>query len=114
MKRNRHIDDFITLTVMQKVIFLSKEELHPRYGYAAPFSGTVFVRRDLPRCVREFVLVHELYHPQDRTHWWVRREIKANIVGALRHPLGFIICILMSFAPYRLSYYWKRMIGDDE
>ena len=99
---------------MQKVIFLNKAELYPRFGYAVPSTGTVYVRRDLPRCVREFVLAHELYHLQDRAHWWVRREIKANIVGALRHPLGFIICILMSFAPYRLSYYWKRMIGDDE
>ena len=99
---------------MEKVIFLSKEELHPRFGYAVPSNRTVFVRRDLPRCVREFVSAHELYHLQDRAYWWVWREIKANIAGALKHPVGFMVCVLMSLAPYRLRYYWKRITGEDE
>ena len=99
---------------MRHVVFLSKEELRPRFGYAVDSDRTVFVRRDLPRCVREFVLAHELYHLQDEAHWWVWREIKANVAGGLKQPLGFIVCILMSLAPYRLSYYWKRITGKDE
>ena len=32
----------------------------------------------------------------------------------LFEPLGFIVCAMMSLAPYRLKYYWKRIIGEVE
>jgi hypothetical protein len=54
---------------MEKVIFLKREELLSRSGYALPSNRKVFVRRDLPNGVRKFVLAHELYHLQDGAYW---------------------------------------------
>jgi hypothetical protein len=98
---------------MPEIIYQTKKELHPRFGYALPSEQVAYVRGDLPNCVRKFVTAHELYHLRDKAQWWVWREIKANISGALKHPLGFLGCVLMSLAPYRLRYYWKRIISKD-
>jgi hypothetical protein len=94
---------------MPEIICQTKKELYPRFGYAS--EQVAYVRGDLPNCVRKFVTEHELYHLRDDAKWWVWREIKANIAGALKHPLGFLGCVLMSLAPYRLRYYWKRIIS---
>ncbi|UCG12983.1 MAG: hypothetical protein JSU72_00340 [Deltaproteobacteria bacterium] len=94
---------------MPEIIFLPKEKLYPRFGYALPLEQVAYVRKDLPGPVREFVTFHELYHLNDTSRWWVWREVKANVAAALKHPLGFIICVIMSLAPYRLKYYWKRL-----
>jgi hypothetical protein len=99
---------------MVKVLYCTKEQLYPRYGYAVRSKKVFYVRDDLPGFVKEFVTAHELYHLRDKAMWWVWREIKANTVGALKHPVGFVICALMSLAPYRLWYYWKRVTGKDE
>lgn len=98
---------------MAIIIYLSKERLGPRFGYAVPSGQLACVREDLPESVRKFVTAHELYHLKDRASWWVWREIKANASGALIHPVGFLACVLMSLAPYRLLYYWNRITGKD-
>ncbi len=98
---------------MPTVIYLGKERLGPRFGHVVPAEQVACVREDLPESVRKFVIAHELYHLKDRASWWVWREIKANASGALMHPVGFLACVLMSLAPYRLSYYWNRITGRD-
>ena len=97
---------------MAEVIYVSKKDLYPRFGYAQPNRQIAYVREDLPNSVRKFVTAHELYHLRDKSKWWVWREIKANIAGALKHPIGFLGCVMMSLAPYRLRYYWKRIISE--
>lgn len=99
---------------MPEIIYQTKKELYPLFGYALPSEQIVYVRGDLPNSVRKFVTAHELYHLRDEAKWWVWREIKANFAGACKHPLGFIVCVIMSLAPYRLKYYWKRIIGEVE
>jgi hypothetical protein len=99
---------------MAEIIYVSKDQLHPRFGYAESSKQIAYVRGDLPNCVKKFVTAHELYHLRDKAKWWVCREFKANIAGALKHPIGFTVCVLMSLAPYRLWYYWKRIIGKVE
>ena len=99
---------------MPEIVHLSKQAIHPRFGYAVPSEQKAFVREDLPRCVREFVTVHELYHLKDRAKWWVWKEVKANMAGALRHPVGFALCVVLSLAPARLHYYCKRAAGKEE
>jgi hypothetical protein len=106
--------DYIQVGKMVEVFYCSKELLYPKYGCAVPSKQVVYVRDDLPGFVKEFVTAHELYHLRDKAKCWVWREIKANTAGALRHPMGFVICALMSLAPYRLWYYWKRIIGMAE
>ena len=96
---------------MQQVIYRTKEDLYPRFGLAMPDQPRVHVREDLPGCEKRFVISHELYHLGDRSQWWVWREVKANIHATIRHPIGFMACVFMSLAPYRLRYYGRRILG---
>jgi hypothetical protein len=96
---------------MPHIIYLPRKKLYPRFGYAQSATKIAYVREDLPGCVKKFVAVHERYHLEDNAQWWVWREIKANIAGTRKHPIGFMICVLMSLAPYRLRYYWQRIVG---
>ena len=95
--------------IMAKVIYCSKEALYPRFGLAVADKQLAFVRDDLPGCVKRFVICHELYHLSDGAGWWVWREIKANMHGCLRHPVGFLLCLQMSLVPYRIKYYLSRI-----
>jgi hypothetical protein len=97
--------------IMPHIIYLPKDELYPKFGYAQPSKQIAYVREDLPGYVKKFVTVHECYHLADKAQRWVWREIRANIAGAIKHPIGFVVCVLMSLEPYRLKYYWQRIIG---
>ncbi len=99
---------------MCKVIYLNRSQLGPKFGYAVPSMQVIYVRDDLPCRVKEFVLLYEEYHPKDNAKWWVWRELKASAAGAMKEPLGFSLCVLMSLAPSRLRYYWKRIRGMDK
>ena len=99
---------------MADIVYQKKDDLFPKFGYASLDRKTAYVREDLPVCVRDFVALHELYHLKDRAGWRIWREIKANAHGALHQPVGFLACIFMSFQPYRLRYYWNRLIGFEE
>jgi len=94
-----------------EVISQTRDDLYPRFGLAFPDEQQVYVREDLPRCVKRFVISHELYHLVDKAQWWVLREVKATVHATMRHPIGFIACVLMSLAPYRLKYYAQRILG---
>jgi len=96
---------------MPEVIYRTRNDLHPRFGLALPDKGQEHVREDLPGCVKRFVTTHELYHLKDKAQWWLWREVKANLHAAIRHPVGFVACVLMSLAPYRLRYYGQRIRG---
>jgi hypothetical protein len=96
---------------MPEVIYQTRDDLYPRFGLALPEKQQVYVREDLPGCVKRFVISHELYHLVDKAQWSVWREIKASAHAAMRNPIGFIACVLMSLAPYRLRYYGQRIRG---
>ena len=96
---------------MPEVIYQTREVLYPRFGFAFPDKQQVYVRDDLPGCVKRFVISHELYHLVDKAQWWVLREVKATVHAAIGHPIGFIACVMMSLAPYRLRYYGQRITG---
>jgi hypothetical protein len=51
---------------MPGVIYQTREDLYPRFGLALPVKNLVYVRDDLPRCVKRFVISHELYHLRDK------------------------------------------------
>ena len=96
---------------MPEIFYVPRAKLYPRFGYAQPAKQRAYVREDLPECVKKFVTVHERYHLEDNAQWWVWREIRANMAGALKHPMGFMVCALMSLTPQRLKYYWQRIVG---
>jgi hypothetical protein len=97
---------------MPEVIYQTREDLYPRFGLALPERQQVYVREDLPEYLKRFVISHELYRLGDRSQWWVLREVKATVHAAIRHPIGFIACVLMSLAPYRLRYYGQRICEE--
>jgi hypothetical protein len=96
-----------------KIIYVPKDEIYPMFGWADKASQVARIREDLPDSVRRFVTVHETYHLKDNATWWLWREIKANAYAAWKHPWGFILCCLMSLAPYRLKYYWNRVVKGE-
>jgi len=98
---------------MSEVIYQTRENLYPRFGLALLGKGQVYVRKDLPECVKRFVISHELYHLGDKTQWWIWMEVKATIHAAIRHPIGFVACASLSLAPHRIRYYWQRIRGRE-
>ena len=90
-----------------KIKFVSKNRLYPAFGEAK--NNTVYVRNDLPNIVKKFIISHELYYLEDKTHNWFLRELKASFYGLFRHPFGFFICVIMSLSPYRLKFYFDRL-----
>jgi hypothetical protein len=86
--------------------YVAKEVLYPKFGDYG--KGEIRVRADLPKCVREFVSEHEVYHSADTAKFWLWREIKANAFAAIKHPIGLIATAFMSLSPGRLKYYVSR------
>ena len=91
-----------------KVKYVSKKRLYPAFGEVDIKKNTVYVRKDLPKIVKKFIKEHELYHLRDKSKNWFWREIKANLYGLSKHPLGFLLCFIMSLLPYRLKFYFNR------
>jgi len=105
---------------MAKVKYVSKSKLYPAFGDSDIKKQIAYVRKDLPKMVKIFVRDHELYHLKDLKEedftggiWTVRfkgtwAEIKANFYSGIRHPLGFIMTIILSLQPYRIKLYIDR------
>lgn len=96
-----------------KIKYVSKKKLYPAFGAADIKKNTAYVRKDLPKVVKKFVKEHELYHLRDKSKVVLWREIKATFYGLFKHPLGFLLCLIMSLAPYRLKLYFNRIRGRD-
>ena len=92
-----------------KIVYCPGDSIWPAFGAADKKEQTVYVSRDLPEPVKKFVLRHELFHLRDLPGHWMWREIKANMAGAMRHPLGFYWCVMLSLQPYRMRYYLHRI-----
>lgn len=92
---------------MEKVIvrYLSKRRLYPGFGKYHYGRNLIWVRRDLPKPAKAFVLEHEMGH--HRGHG----EILATLYAIPKHPWGFVVTAVMSLAPYRLRFYWRRIFG---
>jgi len=89
-----------------KIKYVSKEKLFPAFGEVK--GKIVYVRKDLPKIVRNFVKEHELYHLIDKSDFWIWREFKANLHGFMKYPFGFLLCGVMSLTPSRLKFYLDR------
>jgi len=91
-----------------KIFYAARSELAPAFGRANVNDQTVYVRQDLPGCVRANVLCHELYHVHDRAEGYLKREIRANLYAARHFPLGFVIGTVMTlFSKERLRFYFN-------
>lgn len=93
------------------VIYVSKKDLYPAYGYA--IGNKAIVREDLPNRVKTFVKAHELYHCQDKSQFGGRlgQEIRANIIPGLKDPLGLAATAWKSLTDIdRIRFYIERII----
>jgi hypothetical protein len=64
----------------------------------------IYIREDLPECVKKSVLAHERHHARGN-----HSEFGAWIAGAKGHFGGFLLGILMSLRPGRLKLYPKTV-----
>lgn len=94
---------------MITIKYVDKEILYPAFGMAFPHKYLVWIRNDLPKNVQQFLIQHERYHITDESKNWIWREIKANLYGARFQFKGFMRCLWMSLAIYRLKFYMKRV-----
>lgn len=90
-----------------KILYVSKSEIYPSFGLCYA-DGTIKIREDLPQCVKDFLVAHEIYHTTDKETIWWKRELKANWAGMKANMGGFIIAMFMSLSLYRLKYYYQR------
>jgi len=99
-----------------KIKYVSKKKLYPAFGQAILKANTIYIRKDLPKIVQKYLYWHETFHIRDgkrlkkkgKNEHWVCSEIKANIYGFLKQPLGATITLLMSLTPSRLKLYYRR------
>ena len=92
-----------------EIKYLSKQKLYPAFGDSDVKKQIAFVRKDLPKLVKIFVRDHELYHLKDNSKNWFWAEVKANFYSGIRHPIGFLMTIILSLQPYRIKFYVQRI-----
>lgn len=96
-----------------KIKYISKSKLHPAFGCADGRSKppVAYIRKDLPKIVQKYILEHELFHLRDfekvkkGKYNPIIGEIKANLYGFIKQPLGAIVCLFMSLHPARIKFY---------
>ena len=99
-----------------EVLFVSRSVLYPAFGDARENPPRIRVRKDLPRAVQDFVLVHEYVHigdwqrlAQERKEYnWIWGDVRAGFFGSVRHPVGFLLSLVLSLHPDRLKLYVQR------
>jgi len=95
--------------------YVSKEEMPAKgsYGFCDPTKKEIFILDSLPDFVKKSVLAHEKQHEKDyengiSNELWL--EIKANLIGFIKYPIGFIGCFFMSlFSIERWKLYIRRI-----
>ncbi len=93
---------------MSTIIYVDKSELKEGQFGVCLKDDTIKIREDLPNCVKDFLIVHETYHISDKATNWIIRELKANWIGFKKHPIGFLVTMIMSLSLCRWKYYWQR------
>lgn len=91
-----------------EINYVNKEDIAPAFGNANSTTMVINIRNDLSHGATAFIKEHELFHLRDSDGFWLWREIKANFVGALKHPIGFVIICFLSLSITRLKFYVNR------
>jgi len=94
--------------VKYNVFYVEKNDL-PKgaYGLTRYSLKAIYIREDLPSCVKKSILAHERQHEKDYRRGFnlFIRELRGNIAG-MRHPIGFITCVIMTiFSVSRWKFY---------
>ena len=98
-----------------QILYVDKSELEKgQFGVCTLRGGvpiSIKIRKDLPQCVKDFLLSHEELHGDDilNNEGLMEKELESTWGGFIRHPLGAILTALMSLSPGRLKYYYQRL-----
>ena len=90
--------------------YITKSEMTDKFGknyfglteHFAEQPAKVYIRNDLPKCVQQSVLGHEMQHVKDGLGG---PEWKAWIAGFKASPRGWVLGVLMSLTLSRLKMY---------
>jgi len=94
-----------------KIDYVPKEKLFPYFGTKYKNEDRIEVRDDLPEAVQYFVLNHEIFHLSHDFKSLLWEEIRANIHGFLKTPLGFFHCLFLTATDIeRLKDYFNRFV----
>jgi len=96
-----------------KIKYVKKKEIFPAFGLAYFETKIIYIRDDLPKIAKKFVLAHELYHIKDyenlksknKEYKVVLGELKANFFPFLKDPIGGIFTLFLSLNPSRIKFY---------
>ncbi len=92
-----------------EVKYVNREKLNDHFGIVLLKEEKIFIRKDLPALAKEYVLEHEKLHLIDyknkRKYTIIWSEIRANIYGFFKRPIGAILTAIMSLSPSRLKLY---------
>lgn len=94
------------------LFYVKKKEMPTGlYGFCNYTQKTIYIRKDLPKCVRKSVLSHERQHEKDwennRGYGTFVTELRGNLAG-MKHPIGFITTVIMSIFSVKR---WKVYLG---
>jgi len=96
---------------MPIVKIVPHKKLWPYLGYCHK-NGTIEISDALDSDEQNFVLDHELYHLDDKTKWWVWREVRANVYAARREPMGFLKVVWRTINDYKRIIRYLREKGQ--
>ena len=110
------MSEFEDIRKQFKVYFVYEKELPTgAYGVTYCERGEIYIKKELPECVKKSVIAHEFQHEKDCGKGYNRfvRELRANIAG-MKHPIGFITCVVMSlFSISRWKMYMSLIFGKE-
>ncbi len=89
--------------------FVSKEELQPAFGRAYSGKNEILIREDLSLWTKMAVIVHEIYHLQDKRKNVLIRELKAIAAQFFMSFFGSFIVVFRSLSYERLKFYFYRI-----
>jgi hypothetical protein len=88
-----------------------KCDLFPYFGKAFSDTREVWIREDLPTTIKYSLILHEVFHIDDKAKGLIWREVKAISLGQVLYPLiGFFYTIYKSMTKARLTAYYRRYI----
>lgn len=90
-----------------KINYVKKNELFPALGYYHKKTNQIFIRKDLPKYVKRFVLEHEKQHYKG-----IKNEYKATLNAFLNCPISYIITLMYNtISLYRIVFKIKQHLG---
>lgn len=82
------------------------------YGFADTVHNIVYVSRQLPINVQNFVIKHETRHTQQNCKYRLIREIDANMYAMWYYPLGGLKTLWKSITSWtRFKVYYNIVMG---